>query len=78
MPQFFAAYQLTHKGHFKQIASVSDAIIAYAASREALGDYRRRRDALAQRINDHRERVMRQYNALSQEMTKAEALEQLR
>jgi hypothetical protein len=30
----------------KQIASVSDAIIAYAASREALGDYRRRRDAL--------------------------------
>jgi predicted ribosome quality control (RQC) complex YloA/Tae2 family protein len=78
VPQFFAAYQLTHKGHFKQIASVSDAIIAYVASREALGDYRRRRDALAQRINDHRERVMRQFTALNQEMTKAEALEQLR
>ena len=46
VPQQFAAYQLTHVGRFKEVATINDAIIAYATPRETLGDYRRRRDAL--------------------------------
>jgi predicted ribosome quality control (RQC) complex YloA/Tae2 family protein len=38
VPQFFAAYKNTHKGPIKQKASVIDAIIAYVATRETLGD----------------------------------------
>ncbi|MFM7678355.1 MAG: NFACT family protein [Roseiflexaceae bacterium] len=77
VPQHFAAYHLTHMGRFKEAASVNDAIIAYATPRETLGDYRRRRDALATRIGDHRERIARQLAALRQEMSKAELLERL-
>lgn len=77
IPQHFAAYQLTHMGRFKDIATVNDAIIAYATPRETLGDYRRRRDALAHRIGEHRERIARQLAALRQEMNKAEQLERL-
>lgn len=77
VPQQFAAYHLTHMGRFKEIATINDAIIAYATPRETLGDYRRRRDALAGRIGEHRERIARQLAALRQEMSKAELLERL-
>ena len=77
VPQQFAAYQLNHLGRYKDIATVNDAIIAFATPRETLGDYRRRRDALANRIGEHRERIARQLAALRQEMSKAELLERL-
>ncbi|MBM4412620.1 MAG: fibronectin/fibrinogen-binding protein [Chloroflexi bacterium] len=77
-PIGFAAYRLTHRHDSDPVESMQHAVITYYAAHEMLGDYQRRRDALRSRINEHRERLSRQLNHLQQEMTKAEALEQLR
>lgn len=77
-PIGFAAYRLTHRSDSEPVESLNAAITTYYAAHEMLGDYQRRRDALRSRINEHRERLSRQLNHLQQEMTKAEALEQLR
>lgn len=77
-PTQFAAYALSHQPHAEVVPSINDAIVAYYTAHEMLGDHGRRREYLRTRIGEFRERIERQLRALQQEMSKADAMEQLR
>ena len=77
-PVQFAAYHLSHVAGAQQVDSINDAVVAYYAAHEMLGDYQRRRDFLRQRIGEYRDRIERQLTNLRHEMTRADAMDQLR
>jgi predicted ribosome quality control (RQC) complex YloA/Tae2 family protein len=77
-PIQFAAYHLSHVTGAQRVDSINDAVVAYYTAHEMLGDYQRRRDFLRQRIGEYRERIERQLLNLRHEMTRADAMDQLR
>jgi predicted ribosome quality control (RQC) complex YloA/Tae2 family protein len=77
-PIAFAPYRMAQYPDVRPVASISAALETYYAAADQISAHAQRRDALAQRLNDVRERVQRQYEALSRELVRAEALDQLR
>lgn len=77
-PLAFAPYILTNIPGALPQPSISVALDAYYSAREQLSDHQQRRTALLGNLNDTRERLERQRNALSGELEQARKLEQLR
>lgn len=77
-PIAFAPYLMQQYADVRPVGSISAALEAYYAAAEQLTAHAQRRDALAQRLGDVRERMQRQHDALSRELVRAEALDQLR
>lgn len=77
-PIAFAPYLMAQYPDVRPVATISEALEAYYAAAEQITAHAQRRDALAQRLGEVRDRVQRQHEALSRELVRAEALDQLR
>lgn len=77
-PAAFAPYALTHLPGAAPAESMSAALEAFYAAREALTGHSQRRDALAQQLAAARERLARRHSQIAAELEKARDLELLR
>jgi predicted ribosome quality control (RQC) complex YloA/Tae2 family protein len=77
-PKLFAPYLLTHRAPYQTSASVSNVVEQYYNAREHLSGHEQRRTQLLAQILDTRERFDRQRRLLSEEIERAQNLEQLR
>lgn len=77
-PVAFAPYHMQQYADVRPAESISEALEAYYAASETITAHAQRRDALRQRIEDVRERLQRQHDALTRELARAEALDRLR
>lgn len=78
VPQAYAPYTLTHLEEAQSQPTMSAALEAFYAAREAVTSHRRYRDATQQQLEAARERLTHQYNQLVGELERAKQLEDLR
>ncbi len=77
-PVAYAPYRLSHLPGATPTASISAALETFYAAREQLTDHHQRRAALAAQLRASRERLERQQRQIAEELSRAQAVDQLR